>query len=100
MPHPKGGQNIPILNYQEAIKVIKRLSESQRNVLNHILINQDSGHNLRTVESLLKMGLVVPLEEVLPGKIPVKILRCGYTIPVHMAWCQVCSDEINGELNV
>jgi hypothetical protein len=66
------------------------LTEKQRDLLGHIAMLGGSGHP-RTIESLLKRGLIEEYSETLPGRFPVVIKRYTMPIWVHIQWCEWCS---------
>lgn len=72
---------------------ITALTTSQKEVLGLISINMDRGHSAQTLKSLVKLGYITPTEVVLEGYPPVKVVRYSVPTPVHMAWCQWCSEN-------
>jgi hypothetical protein len=78
-------------------EIIEKLSEKQRHVLGMIAINEDQGHPPTTIHSLVKKQLILPFkpERHHPASPP----KMGYMvpIPVHIAWCEWCSDNYKEE---
>ena len=72
--------------------LIKRLSSKQREVLNNIACNQDGGHNISTLRSLAKKGLIEEYKEDQGSGF--SILRYRVPVHVHIVWCELCSEEI------
>ncbi|MHC4510751.1 MAG: hypothetical protein ACYTAO_17650 [Planctomycetota bacterium] len=73
---------------------IDALSESQRDVLGQIAMNQDGGHNPRTLKSLLKRGLIeVALAWDRRFWPAVQIRRYSVPVHVHVAWCAWCTEN-------
>lgn len=68
-----------------------RLSQKQKDVLGQISINNDGGHHPRTVESLLKLGLIVEGEQEIGTRLgKMKIKRYSMPLHVHVVWCAWC----------
>lgn len=74
-----------------------KLTKAQRRVLGLIAINQDEGHHPRTLEALLKKGLIRRTAQILPGPLPVRVYIYYVPIHVHIAWCQWCCDHPDEE---
>lgn len=70
--------------------IIEGLSEKQRHVLGMIAINEDQGHPPTTIHSLVKKQLIQAFKE--QGK-----TFYAVPIPVHIAWCEWCSDNYKEE---
>lgn len=82
------------MEYEELKKTIRRLSKSQREALAFICVNQDMSAHPRSAVALVNQGLVVHRKETLPGRFAVIINRYEVaSVRVHMAWCEVCSEE-------
>lgn len=77
--------------------LIEGLTEKQREVLGMIAMNQDGGHHPRTMEALMKRGLIEQYDEILGGRFPVRIKRYALPIYVHIAWCEWCSVNVSDE---
>lgn len=74
-----------------------KLSKQQLCVFGQISIGNDGGHHPKTLESLLKKGLVQREKQILPGRFPVRIWRYFVPINVHIEWCQWCHDNYSGQ---
>lgn len=73
------------------------LTEVQLKVFGQISINFDKGHDARTLKALLTKGLIEEREEKLYGHPPVTVKRYVVPTPVHMAWCEWCSENTEDE---
>lgn len=71
---------------------IAKLSPSQQQVLSACAVGQDGGHNPRTLEALVRKGL---LERKTQKDQMFKIYRYDVPLTVHMVWCEWCAE--NGE---
>ena len=77
-------------------KVIKSLTPKQRAAFDSICIDQDGGHHPKTLQSLVKKGLVRKYEE---QQGFCTIFRYDVAnMKTHIAWCDVCSEENPEEL--
>lgn len=74
-----------------------KLTKKQLEVFEQIAIGRDTGHNDRTLESLVNKGYITCTPKQLPGWPPVKINTYSVSIPIHMAWCQWCSTRLDKE---
>ena len=83
------------------MKRFRNLSKAQYNVFEQICINNDAGHNERTLKALEKKGLIkckmLPLKD--GGFPPVEILRSYVPLEIHQEWCQWCSDNFDDDGN-
>jgi hypothetical protein len=84
--------------------IIEKLSAKQRHVLGMIAINEDRGHPPTTIHSLMKKGLIIAHQEQIYGpgntpidRIPMTVTRYDVPIPVHIAWCEWCSENYREE---
>ena len=77
------------------MKRFRNLSEKQSDVFEQICINNDAGHNKRTLKALENKGLIeckmLPVND--GGFPPINILRSRVPVAIHMEWCQWCSDN-------
>jgi hypothetical protein len=79
--------------------LIKSLTKKQRKVFDQICIGNDAGHSKLTLFSLVKKGLIQEYYEKPDGILT--IFRYNFTnYGVHMAWCEVCTEENPEELEV
>lgn len=82
-------------------KTIKNLTKKQREVLDAIACGDDSGHNQATIRALSNKGLITNYwdENMAPHRGPRFLGEYRYELPtwVHLAWAEVCSDEIDKE---
>lgn len=85
-------------------KTIDKLSEKQRHVLGMIAINEDTGHPPATIRALIKKGLIDSFEEEIFGRgnspidrIPLVVTRYYVPLPIHIIWCEWCSQNISEE---
>lgn len=69
------------------------LTEHQRHVFGLIAINQDGGHDERTLVVLAERGLIVGYRETLPGWPPVEVVRWDVPSWAHIEWAQWCSEQ-------
>lgn len=62
-----------------------------------VAINQDLGHNERTLSSLVRKGYLEEFEQVIrqPGQLPLIVKRYEVPIPVHIRWCNWCSENFD-----
>lgn len=72
-----------------------RLTEKQREVLGAIAINEDGGHAESTLLSLEKRGLIVWEMVPMGGHPPMNIRRWYMPLPVHIEWCEWCSQQVD-----
>ncbi len=80
------------------------LTKKQQDVLGYIAINQDEGHDPKTTAALEELGLIEGYEEEIFGKgdspidrMPMVVRRFAVPLPIHMAWCFWCSENISDE---
>ncbi len=73
------------------------LSPLQREVLSLIAIGNDRGHPAATLLALERRGLIQAHTERygtgLSEGPPVTVTRWEVPLPVHIAWCQWCTDQ-------
>lgn len=68
-----------------------KLSDAQINVFEQIAIGNDAGHNQRTLDSLLKRGLIETYREPFIDYIgQTYITRYRVTTSAHIDWCAWC----------
>lgn len=79
-------------NYKAAIK---SLSKKQGEALDQICCDNDSCHSVATLRSLIKKGLI---EQYVEKWDLLAIYRYHVSLPVHIAWCEVCAEENPEEL--
>lgn len=65
-----------------------KLTSSQLVVFEQIAINNDSGHNQRTLDLLVRRGLIEEYHE--RQAVIFKIRRYRVPVGVHRAWCRYC----------
>ena len=82
--------------YNERMANFEGLNNKQQQVFSMIAINQDGGHHPKVVSSLLRNGFVEATEEIV-GFPPVAVKRYFVPIPVHIRWCEWCSEHCAGE---
>lgn len=68
---------------------IARLTPAQQQVLSACAVGQDGGHNPRTLEALVKKGL---LERKTQKDGMFKIPRYDMPLAVHIDWCEWCAE--------
>ena len=83
--------------YDDIKKAIKLLKPGQRAVFDQICVGNDGGHHPRTLDLLFRKGLVEWYDEDLGGRPPMTVKRYVVPIPIHMAWCEVCSEDAGDE---
>ena len=75
---------------------IRKLSKKARQVLDQVCINDDAGHDSRTLTNLVSKGLLRCYNQPFLGGV---IFRYEVaSVSVHIAWCEVCSEENPDEL--
>lgn len=74
-------------------KTFRNLPKTQADVFEQIAVNNDGGHHPKTVASLLKKGLIGVTRECLRGSPSVVIERYFVPTPIHIEWCNWCSDQ-------
>jgi len=75
---------------------IRKLSPYQRDTLGRIAIGDDRFIHPKTAEALQKRGLIVSRKEThscSSDRFRVVVTRYDVPIPVHMAWCEWCSEQ-------
>ncbi len=76
--------------------LIKSLPKKQREVLDQICCENDSGHHPKTLHSLVVKGLINRFSQQIGASI---IYRFNISSPaVHIAWCELCAEENPEEL--
>ena len=79
------------------MKRFKSLSKAQYYVFEQICVNNDAGHNKRTLKALEKKGLIkckiIPRRDISVGFI--NVLRSYVPLDIHQEWCQWCSDNFD-----
>jgi hypothetical protein len=90
----KSKQAISYNSTDEVMEVISKLTKNQLRVFGLISIGLDGMHHPKTLEALLKKGLI-NFEEMTSndklGKFTVK--RYHIPLPVHYAWCKWCAEN-------
>ena len=74
-----------------------QLSKPQLRVFEQVAVGNDIGHPPRTLESLKDSGYLQSELQYLSGWLPVAVCKYSVPIPVHIAWCQWCSERLKGE---
>lgn len=70
------------------------LTAKQEDVLGLIAMGCDHGHHPATVKSLIKRGLVIEHEVILPDpRFPIRMKVYEMPLYHHMRWCQWCADN-------
>lgn len=70
-------------------------TRSMRAVFEAIAVGCDLGHSCLTIRALLKAGLIVVTRPRSIGVVnPVMVARYAVPWPVHMQWCQWCSENV------
>lgn len=72
---------------------IERLPKAQRKAFDQICCGDDSGLHPRTLKALLDKDMIRAIEQRLPGLPPLTITRYEFTLPYHIAWCELMSDK-------
>ena len=90
----RGSYKTSALVYTISLESFSKLTETQRYVLGMCAISQDAGHHPRTLESLVKKGMLVARQENRDGH---RVLRYDVPIGVHIIWCQWCSENVKKE---
>ena len=81
----------------EAYAIIETLTAKQLDALGRIAMNEDGGHPKRTLDALVKKGLIEGYPEILRGRFPVTITRYSVPVHVHIAYCTWASDHVDDE---
>jgi hypothetical protein len=69
-----------------------KLTKNQRHVLGLIAMGEDGGHSDRTLDSLVKRGLIERQEQSFGDGLG-SIYRYSMPLSVHMAWCAWCAER-------
>ena len=78
--------------HAELCAAIESLSEKQRRALGLIAIGRDECLNDRTVDSLVRRGLVERRSErIRSGQFMLTVMRYSVPVNVHLAWCGWCA---------
>jgi hypothetical protein len=75
------------------------LTKSQLRVFEQIAIGQDAGHSPQTLANLEERGYLQSELQYLSGWPPVAVCKYSVPLPVHIAWCQWCSERLKGKDN-
>jgi hypothetical protein len=70
------------------------LTDKQAAVFEQIAVSNDAGHNPRTLESLERKGFI---ERYGVNDGAFTIFHYFVPIPIHMEWCQWCTDTLGEE---
>lgn len=88
----------PEVDFDSFFDLIRKLPPRQREVFDRVCIGQDEGNPPRSLQALERKGLIESREERIPfGNLMMTIRRYSTPIPIHYAWCTVCSAEIAAE---
>jgi len=68
------------------------LPKRQSEVFEQIAIGNDGGHHPKVLQALLDKGLIERGEQQLGGWPPMTVYRYWVPIPIHMEWCEWCSE--------
>lgn len=81
------------------IETIKNLLPSERQILDQIGAgNKSPIAPPHIISDLLGKTLIRRLpDKILGGGIPVRVERYEMPVDAHMAWCEVCSEELGDE---
>lgn len=93
-------QSIPRPRRQVAVITLEsfdRLTETERYALGQCAIQQYGGHHPRTLESLVKKGMLVRREKHMGGHPPLVITLHEVPVGVHMLWCSWCDKNVTEE---
>ena len=78
---------------------IRGLTKAQREALDRVALNDDFGTHHRTWKVLERRGLVEGKDQILGGRLPIRIRRHYMPIHVHIQWCAWCSERVErGEI--
>lgn len=76
---------------------IRKLTTAQRHALDAIAMNQPPRSSKRALESLEKLGLIHAEKRSDQTRLGTFVWKEYHTpVPVHIAWCSVCSSEYDG----
>lgn len=84
-------------NSTEALALIRKLTKAQRGALDNMGANMHPRCATKTLDALERLGLIEGEDVILPGRFPVKVRHHTVPIFVHIAWCELCSEEIEQE---
>ena len=80
---------------QKYPRSFRNLPPAQLAVFGQIAVSLDGGHNPRTIDALVRKGLIVsvlePLRDTPPGHPVTYLHRYSVPLPIHMEWCQWCA---------
>lgn len=70
-------------------------TRTMREAFEAIAVGQDAGHSHMTIRALLKAELIVVTHPRRIGVVdPVMVARYAVPWPVHMQWCEWCSENV------
>jgi hypothetical protein len=79
--------------------VFSELTKAQLRVFEQIATGSDTGHPQRTLDSLEARSYIQSEFQQLVGFPPVAVRKYSVPIPVHIEWCQWCSEQLKGKEN-
>lgn len=77
-----------------AVERFEGLTDAQLAVFEQIALNQDAGHNPRTLQVLRDRGLIEAEEVNMGGHPPMTVTRYHVPIHVHMRWCAWAGENV------
>lgn len=78
-------------------RTIRSLSTKQRSVFDQLCAGNDAYHHPRTLKVLVDKGLATELLQPDSRISFLMIKRYSVPIVVHMAWAELCSEELGGD---
>lgn len=76
----------------------RNLSDSQSSVFEQIATGNDAGHSKRTLDSLMRKGLIRQFQQSQVDHIgQFYVYRYEVPLDVHIEWCEWCSQQPTAE---
>ena len=79
----------------------KGLSKKQRDAFEAIAISMDRAEHQKTIEALLKRGLIVRGDDKVLGRDHFGLITVPtyyVPLPIHAQWCEWCSEQQDAEV--
>jgi hypothetical protein len=73
------------------------LPAAQQRAAGNVAINRDAGEHPQVLARLEELGVIESYDETLGGRPPLVVKRYRMSLPVHIAWCEWCSQQFAGE---
>lgn len=74
------------------------MTDAQLRVFEQIAANKDLGHNIRTVDALLRKGYIEKYWQRPVGRFTgLYITRYKVPLSIHIDWCEWCGEQMDEE---